>query len=154
MSLRDAVTEIVEKMEEYATENSGTMELSAFAYQLRLALKASGDGSRLVPYQQSEAGWERERRLIKEQEAKKAQRDAEDAKVLLQRDQHGTCFAELEENGVVTLCPIDPKMPVGAYTEIGGVVYQLAEGRKLVKKVQNDKSSNPTGVVPSSSGAS
>lgn len=127
MGLREAVKDIINVMKcdrTYETEEFA----DRYIFALETALKASESyDSGMPPLDKFMA-------KVKDMELKKAQREAEEAKVTLQRQEHGVTTAELvDDDGMMTLIPIDPAMPVGAKTMVNGVVYEMKEKGKLTK---------------------
>lgn len=138
MSLRDAVTDIAEQMEQEFRDDQSCGALYVYFRLLRNALKASegessGPGPALPINDPSH-----HRRMI--EEAKAQMRAAKGApaseKVAVEEDATGM-FAEVVDgpaaspDGTTTVTPINPGMPPGARTYVGSHVYELRADGKL-----------------------
>ena len=130
MNLSEAVKEIADRMEKEKSEFFDQLELAwvdGIIRELRLAVRMSEREEPRSVHPTEKLDFEKVNRL-KERLQNKV-RDAAKLEETAQQVLQGStaiCVGGSEDG---TIVPVDPRMPSGAYTMLGGEVYQYREGK-------------------------
>jgi hypothetical protein len=157
MSLKDAVEEIVNEMEEEIKQLKGWKgcidypenSLRGYMKQLKTALKAAGDECTSRPANTSPPSPNNffDPRLItpeiqRASEVEKYRAEFKNKNAIKEEAIDGNMVQLLETPGEedITYHPIDPSMPVGARTAIAGSIYQLRRRNERLVLVYDEVS--------------
>ena len=132
MALSDAVLEIIVGMEDTAdslTDDITYREvmriLKGFARELKVAVKASENINPPPTQTLFQSAGAQHRQMIEA-----AKEEFRKGKIKEEREQRMVCAQGGPANDC--LVPVDPNMPVGAFTKIDGATYKLSEYGELV----------------------